>query len=467
MLIRIADKWLHYSTEVIVAREFLDITYPPSDKSSSPTDFYASGWTTIDECKQELTAVLPQNISEAPFPCSLNKTDRLTNVADPSDVYLTLDTGISQQNSSFNDANFTALNRGSDEGTATLDQIVTFVDPKSKLSHSFLFYDGSAQEYDNGTFSNIGVDYVANTTSMVTECTFATQACGLKSYNQTLTNSSLSIPYHCYPDFTGDLNETPSNGVERAQGWNSSFYQLTNGTPENIPLQAQLNPFNFFAVAAVSSISLPELMAYGYTEAVDGSLIDAGGGRTAFALSCHATIFDVTYSLINASIVEFNATQSDPRKASIIKAPLQAGFGQRNLLQVASFAVLSSNPLTSVMSKSFSQTGMALASGAFTYDVNVAQRIRADTKVTKIPKAPFWFLIVSCVLVSTLGLVLMVGVLVLRRSNEVRLHQLSLVPKVWSEDFGIEWDGDGVKIKHGKDRNEKIYKKIRTFPEES
>ena len=433
------DNWLHITTKALEPRFFEQITYPAQNASSpaASDDFYASGWTTVDICQTELTTPPPQNISDAPLPCSLNATNRLPNVAYAPDVYLTLDTGISQQSASFNDANFTALDRNSGDGTATANQIVTFVDPKSNLSHSFFFFADSAQEYDEENHMNIGVDYVANTTSMVTECTFATGSCGLTSVNNSNTNQSLSIPYNCYPDFTGDLGEIPSTGLERVQGWNSSFYQLVNGVPENIPIQAQINPFNFYAAAAVSSISFPLLQETGSNETANGSIIDAGNGRTAFALSCQATIYDVTYSLINGSIAQFNSTPSDPRKAAIIKAPLQAGFGQYNLFQSASLAVLAADPVTSIMSKAFSQTGMALASGVFTYDKNIAQRFRYDLIVTKVPKAPFWYLNVCCLLVSTLGFVLMAGAVGLRRSERVRSHQVKLIPKAFGEDFEL------------------------------
>jgi hypothetical protein len=92
----------------------------------------------------------------------------------------------------------------------------------------------------------------------------------------------------------------------------------------------------------------------------------------AFALSCNSTIYEVQYSMVNCSIGSFNATASDPRKASIIKAPIQVGFGRHNLFNAANLAALNFNQSVSdAMADSFSQIGMALASGAFNNTPNV------------------------------------------------------------------------------------------------
>ena len=99
--------------------------------------------------------------------------------------------------------------------------------------------------------------------------------------------------------------------------------------------------------------------------------MDVGQGFTAFALSCEATIYDVTFSIIDGSFGEnFNTSISSPQKASIVQAPLQVGFGQYHLYQAASLAVLANGSVAETMGKAFSQTGMALASGVFDLDYN-------------------------------------------------------------------------------------------------
>ena len=418
---------------------------------------YQAGFTTIDLCDGQLTTPLPQNVSAAPPPCSLNETEGFTNVANPSFVYLTLGTGISQVSSSFNSLNFTNLDEGELRGTATPYQVVTY-SPGANVSHSLLFYPDAAAEYDrsaSGFGPNYGIDYVANTTSMVTQCTFATRECGIHNATTDLSDgNNISIPYHCYDDFLGNLGQTPITGHERAQGWNMSFYQFVNGTPTNVPVQAQSNPFHFYVATAVNSIDLHDFDSESdLPEGTpgNGSLVDVGQGFTAFALSCEATIYDVTFSIIDGSFEDFNTSISSPQKASIIQAPLQVGFGQYHLYQAASLAVLANyDSVAETMGKAFSQTGMALASGVFDFDHNIQQRFRWTVSVTKVPKAPFFYLVAVCLVYSVFGMVMTALALVLRRRPDVKDQQAKLM---------VEWGPDLLEMDHHEKKTKKERKK--------
>jgi hypothetical protein len=395
---------------------------------------YNTSWTTVDACKTVLTSPLDPNASSGPVPCSLDTTTpRLWNLADAPDVYTTLDTGISDVVANFNNENFTSLMEKLETGSAGSTQIITHVDTKTNLSHSFLFTPFAAFEYDYPPFLHVGYDIWASTTSMVTECRFATHACHLTNHSSS-SNPTLSIPFNCSEMFSGDLNQAPLDGLEQFKGWDSSFYDMADGQPRNISVQSQLNPFHFNISTALTSISATTLLEEGdpgTSQVMDGSIVDAGNGRVAFALSCTATIYDVTFALINGSIAGFNATVSDPRKASIIKAPLQVGFGRCSLYRSASLAVLSYNyTAASLMGPAFSQVGMALASGAFASDFNIAQRQRWDQLLTVVPFAPLWFLVVACLLYAALGLGVTAAALVLRRKQHYSDVQARLLPKI-------------------------------------
>ena len=433
------DNWLHVATHRVVIRHYNDTTnYTENSQYGDPTvdgNAYRAGFKPLDLCDEQLVATLPQNVSAAPPPCSLNKTDDLTNVANPEFVYLTLGTGISQISDSFNGINFTQLRNEEEKNTATPYQVVTYQPPNENVAHSLFFYPDAAAEYsdDYGYVSNFGIDYVANSISMVTECTFATQECDIRA---DATNSSgrnnISIPFHCYPDFSGNLGQTPTTGHERAQGWNMSFYQLVNGTPTNIPVQAQSNPFHFYIATAVNSISYSDIPDDNPDKV---SFKDAGEGFTAFALNCEATIYDVTFSIVNGSFKQFNHSISTPQKANIMQAPLQVGFGQYHLYQAASLAVLVLNDsLTTTMGKAFSQTGMALASGVFDFDYNILQRFRWDKSVTMVPKAPLIYLVIVCLVYSVLGMVMTIWALHLRRRPDVRDQQARLMVE-WAPEM--------------------------------
>ena len=393
-------------------------------------------------------------MSTAPLPCSLSETNGLTNVQNPNSVYLTLGTGISQISSGFNGIDFTDLDNEEERNTGTPYQIVTY-ETNTNVNHSLLFYPDAAQEVDLSAYygygSHYGIDYVANTTSMVTQCTFATEECAIHADATNSSNgNNISIPFHCYADFSGDLGQTPATGHERAQGWNMSFYQLVNGTPTNIPFQYQSNPFHFYVATAVNSIDFADFESDSVLpEGSPGnnSFVDAGQGFTAFALNCEATVYDVTFSIINGSFYEFNTSISSPQKANIIQAPLQVGFGQYHLYQAASIAVLASNDsVAQTMGKAFSQTGMALASGVFDLDANIQQRYRWTLSVTKVPKAPFFYLVVVCLTYSVFGMVMTILALHLRRSKDVRDQQARLM---------VEWGPELLEMDHIEDEEQK------------
>ena len=453
-LTQVPDNWLHVATQTV------DITHYDEPTNYTENEFleeavigsYQAGFTTLDICDGQLTASLPKNVSTAPPPCSLNVTDGLTNLANPSFAYLTLGTGISQISEDFNGQNFTELEGEEDRHTATPYQVVTY-EPEANIYHALLFYPDAAREYDltaYGLGNHYGIDYVANTTSMVTQCTFATQECDVHGATTDSTDgNNVSIPFHCYDDFSGNLGQTPSTGHERAQGWNMSFYQLIDGKPSNIPVQAQSNPFHFYVATAVNSINLQDFDSESdLPEGSPGndSFIDAGQGYTAFALSCEATIYDVTFSIINGSFYQFNHSISSPQKASIVQAPLQVGFGQYHLYQAASLAVLANDDsVAQTMGKAFSQTGMALASGAFDFDHNIQQRFRWNRLVTKVPKAPFFYLVVVCLVYSVFGMVMTILALHLRRSPQVKDQQAKLM---------VEWGPQLLQM--DQDRSEKM-----------
>ena len=453
------DNWLHVATQAVDITHYADPTnYTENQKLENATiGSLQAGFSIIDICQDQLTAPLPQNVSAAPLPCSLNLTDGLTNVANPSYVYLTLGTGISQVSTDFNGLNFTQLEDEEEKNTATPYQVVTY-SPGDNVSHSLLFYPDAAEEVDftaYGFGSHYGIDYVANTTSMVTECTFATKECAIHAeVTDSSDGNNISIPFHCYTDFAGNLGQTPATGHERAQGWNMSFYQLVDGTPTNIPVQAKSNPFHFYIATAVNSIDLADFDSDSdLPEGLpgNGSLVDAGQGFTAFALSCEATIYDVTFSIINGSFWDFNASISSPQKASIVQAPLQVGFGQYHLYQAASLAVLANNDsVAKTMGKAFSQTGMALASGVFDFDHNIQQRYRWTVSVTKVPKAPLFYLVVICLVYSVFGMAMTVLALHLRRRPDVRDQQARLM---------VEWGPELLEMDHEKEKRREEEKK--------
>ena len=404
-----------------------DVTYPLRNLPvGSDDEFYAAGWATIPECDLTLTSSLPLNVSHAPLPCSLNNNTGPYNIAHPSTAYITLAEGITQEPPSF----ILNLNNEPKTRDEVDNQIVKHKDNVTGTSHSFLYYPYAAYEYDPSPPDNtsFGINYAPNTTSLDTACTSTTRTCLSEPIpvNQTI----LTIPFNCSADFSGDLGQPPADSLKRVQGWDTGFYDMVDRILNNVPFQAQSNQFTFFAVAAVNSISFADLNSLNNSQAGDGSVVDARNGRVAFALSCEATVYDVRYSLVAGNITSFNATPSTARKASIIKAPLQVGFGRYNLYQSALPSVLSTDSsIPDYMSSAISPIGMALASGAFMPVGNLQQRFRYYLMVTEVPKMPLWFLVTVCLIYTIISIAALIAAMVLRRNEVVAMHHASLLPR--------------------------------------
>ena len=226
----------------------------------------------------------------------------MTGLSHSQFVYQTLGQGISQINSSFNNVNYTSVSEAEDRGDSTFYQIVTTI--RNGTSHSLFFNpDAAAEAEDHYSF-----DYIANTLSMTTQCTIATRECNLTALKPgptQLDQNNLSIPFHCHNDFYGNLGQTPTTGHERAQGWNMSFYDMVDGSPRSIPVQAQSNSYNFYVAAAVNSVNLQDLDA-----PPNDTIVDAGGGFSAFPLNCEVNIYSVTFSLVNGSFLHLQHDES-------------------------------------------------------------------------------------------------------------------------------------------------------------
>jgi hypothetical protein len=423
------ENWMHIVIKTESHRQFEKQPRPTNDSDVTQLGSFAP-WSN---CSGTIHSTVgdpfaPSNI----LPCSLsNSTSELLNVADSADVYSLLQSGITPLTAEFNQyVHILTEQLDSDQGSFI--EIVSHFDNKTNRNHAFYYNPFTNVQYDGGNTKNGGYDYVANTISMTTDCAPITASCNFPKPND--NGSDLSIPFNCSSMFSGDLNIPPPDGLEQFKGWQSSFYSMSNGLPKNISVASQLNPFTFNVSVAANSASIDQL---GGVDVTDHTIVDVGSQRVAFALSCSATIWDVKYSLINGSIYQFNATPSIPQIASIVKAPLQVGFGRHSLFEAANLAIVLQSTasqiddwnLTRAMEASFSQIGVALSWGAFNYTLNDEVRWRFDMTVTRVPKAPLFFLICTCLLYAVIATAIAIAALCLRR---VKLHsdaQVELLPR--------------------------------------
>ena len=423
------DTWLHITTETVQIRIYNETTRPLTDGSASPDDYDSASYVLSNSCF---------NTSSEGLPCSLENNSGVLNVVSTESTYLILNTGISQETFNFNELDFASLDDGTFNRSASTDLVVHYTDNKTNITHAFLFWAGAAEETDgygvgklglDFYFYSYGIDYVAQTTSVSTQCTFATRDCSLGQLNSS-TPEGASTLYNCYNFFEGDLSRAPSEGIETTAGWSASFYDFTDGTNRSTSLQTSSNPFRFFVAAAPKSINFTDFQDSNPAFTTNGDIVDTGSDGVAFILDCSTTVYDVSYTLISGNITKLSAQPSNETTAAIIKAPLQQSFGTFNLFEQASIAVVSSNPLLDTMELALSETIIAGARGAFNYGVNVAQRERYDRVLTQISKPALLFFVIVCLLYSALGLVLMITAFALRAKQSVRDTQAILLPEI-------------------------------------
>jgi hypothetical protein len=384
---------------------------------------------------QETIPDIYDNKPAAP-PCSIDRTTEPWTLIGSDAVYRTLATGLLNQTGDYNKEDFNALWNASDSGTFDFIQLVTHINAVTHDQHVFLFDPSWAQE-DNDTqphykhalvnkdLERHGLDYIAKTNSIVTKCFPITTDCRMHN------TSGGDIPYHCSDNFKGNLNEIPNNGIERLKGWNTNFYNIDNGSPRDISVASQLNPFSYNVTAAVDSINIKGLEDFKDPQVPNGTIIGIGNGRVGFAISCTSTVYDVTYSLVDGNIYAFNATLAANSTAAIIKAPLQAGFGSYVLFERAAMSVLTSDlTVMDSMQLAFSQTFLALAAGVYEKAPNVGQRWRGDMTVTKLGKGPFCFLVVCMFLYAFVILAFMLIALSIFGRSHVQEVQARLLPPV-------------------------------------
>jgi hypothetical protein len=432
---------LQYSTKLTIPDKLLQGTVdelPQRAYGDNYVDPESIGGFKIDDTLCSLEETIPDIYNDKlDPPCSIDNTTTPWTLYGAPSAYRVLATGLLNQTSDYNKEDFDALRNSSDSGMFNWTQLVTHYDLATDDQHVFLFNPILAEEDSekqkpsrislvNNEFDRYGLDYIANTTSIVTRCDPITVDCGM----QTTNGTESSIPYYCSDIFNGDLNEIPSNGLERLKGWNTIFYNMEDESPRNISVASQLNPFHYNVTAVVDSINIGGLIDFKDPQALQGNIIGIGNGRVGFAISCTSTVYDVTYSLVDGNIHSFNKTLANPITAAIIKAPLQAGFGSYALFEKATLSVLFSElTVMDSMNLAFSQTFLALASGVYVRAPNLEQRWRADMMLTKLGKGPFYLLVVCMFLYAFVVLVFTVIALSIFRRSEVQEMQVRLIPK--------------------------------------
>ncbi|KAK5057838.1 hypothetical protein LTR84_011839 [Exophiala bonariae] len=297
------------------------------------------------------------------------------------------------------------------------------------------------------------LDFQANTYAMSTTCKPVSQECNLEwtSYcTYEVCNANMvtpSIAYNCSPTLSGNMLNNTGTTFDANQGGGSRgtsstgfFLQLfekdnyVNPIGTNGGNTTMRNPFYFTTGALLATTDLL---------ASDPEAISSDSQNYAFILSCVSTVYDFVYNTVNGTVVNGTYTASnDTLTANIRWALGNVQAYSRNALESAWISgaqqVNTSQGLSDFFAQRFSETAMSMVVGITQPSLNIAERTREHLLVTRLPKAPFFTLIVLNLLYAVLGVLLAVVAVASQpratRDVQARLSIAGLVAALFEVD---------------------------------
>ncbi|KPI35252.1 uncharacterized protein AB675_3758 [Cyphellophora attinorum] len=270
------------------------------------------------------------------------------------------------------------------------------------------------------------VDYSASSYAVQTQCTPVTSSCmdAEGAYG-------LGVPFHCPFQFQGiaDTSVGSANSVKMA------YFTDSSGNNNDTSLVSVGNPYYHATVAVVNMRNGPSSALVSDPQIVKG----VHGGSTIIALFCTSTVYDLEYTSVNGSITRFVTSPSNTSMANILQGTQRlTEAGDANLVQAASVAGLgdSAQAISDQFALSYSQTALAVASGAFEPRLALEAQSRENMLVARVPKAPLTCLLVANVSLVVLGIILaIVAISCSHDANEVqaRLGIPALVATLFEE----------------------------------
>lgn len=274
---------------------------------------------------------------------------------------------------------------------------------------------------------NPDVDYLANTFAVSTQCSPASKTCQLQ-VNEGCNSGggcvgadiTAGMPYNCGPSLYGDLmsntgtpfNSEYTNGTSATSSSSTGFFlQLFKGPSFSNPLgqtygyQNVSNPF-YSAIGG--------RVAVGNTLGMDSQAIyNDMTGDSGFIFSCQTTFYDARYKVINGTVVVESYSPSNNTLPSNSIWTFANYFAYTRTALESAFISGAQQANTSQQFANFvgqrtSEILLSMTVGATTPSQNVAEQTREHLLVTRLPKAPFFVLIILNLLYALLGIVLAV-----------------------------------------------------------
>ncbi len=260
------------------------------------------------------------------------------------------------------------------------------------------------------------VDYTVSTYAVTTQCNPVTASC----FNPS-SISGASAPYKCPFAFQGAVNTLVNapNSVAEA------YFTDSNGSNNDTTSNPIGNPYYHAAMLLMNTRNGRPPGLQNDPEATEG-----GHGGSIVALFCTSTVYDVTYSSVNGTITHWTTSPSNNSNTMIVQGTQRlTTVGNPNLIQAATVAGLSDSAqeVANQFALAYSQTALAVSTGAFEPRAASASQVRETILVARVPKAPLFALVLANLMLVLLGIILtLVALISLRGSTGEVQARLSI-----------------------------------------
>jgi hypothetical protein len=128
----------------------------------------------------------------------------------------------------------------------------------------------------------------------------------------------------------------------------------------------------------------------------------------AWILGFESTLFDLTYTWINGTILDTDLQQSNGTTGRIFAAPFPYDFASSTLDNGAIVSSFSENSkdLAETWSTIFSQTAIALSASVMSPHRNLFEQSRTSSLVARVPKVPLFTLLSLKLMYAIAGIIL-------------------------------------------------------------
>ncbi|GIC92806.1 uncharacterized protein Aud_009279 [Aspergillus udagawae] len=271
------------------------------------------------------------------------------------------------------------------------------------------------------------LDYTVSTYAIHSQCSPLTSQCANPN-----DVSGVHTTYNCPFEFQGAVNTAvgASNSVTMA------YFTDSTGSNNNTDKTLIGNPYYYSAMILANMRNARPAALQNDPEVLSGG----HGGATIVAVGCTSTVYDVEYSSVNSTIKNWKISNSNRSTTLIVQGTQRhTDVGNPNLIQAASIAGLgnSAQEIADQFALAYSQTALAVASGAFEPRAALASQVRERILVARVPKAPLFALIAANLLLVFLGIILAIVALIAVRDNTGEAQARLSIPAIVAALFEV------------------------------